>query len=81
MKFMDFVRKIFSRKFWIAAAGVTTGVAMIFGATETEIGTVSGAILALGSVASYIVVEGKIDLKRLQSAAEAFIKGEPSNGK
>ena len=59
MKFMDFVRKIFSRKFWIAAAGVTTGVAMIIGATETEIGTVSGAVLALGSVASYIVVEGK----------------------
>lgn len=80
MKFMDFVRKIFSRKFWIAAAGVTTGVAMIFGATETEIGAVSGTVLALGSVASYIIVEGKIDLKRLQNAAEAFIKGESSDG-
>lgn len=69
----ELIRKIFSRKFWLSAAGVTTGIALILGATESEISTVAGSIVTLGSVISYIIVEGKIDVKRAQNAAEAYI--------
>lgn len=71
----DFIRKISSRKFWLAAAGATCGMAMIFGVTESEIATVSGTVMAMASVMSYIFVEGKLDLKRLKNAAEALTGG------
>jgi hypothetical protein len=71
----DFIRKISSRKFWLAAAGVTCGIAMVFGVTESEIATVSGTVMAMASAMSYIFVEGKLDLKRLKNAAEALTGG------
>lgn len=71
----DFIRKISSRKFWLAAAGVTCGIAMVFGVTESEIATVSGTVMAMASVMSYIFVEGKLDLNRLKNAAEALTGG------
>lgn len=72
----DFIRKISSRKFWLAAAGVTCGIAMIFGVTESEIATVSGTVMAMASAISYIVIEGKIDVNRLKKAAESLTGGD-----
>ena len=77
----DFIRKFTSRKFWLAAAGVTCGIAMIFGVTESEIATVSGTVMAMASVISYIVVEGKLDLDRIRKAAEALIGGTDDGSK
>lgn len=76
----NILSKLLSRKFWLSVAGVTTGIAMILGVTESEISTVAGAILALGSVASYIMVEGQIDLNRLKNAAEKYIDGGKEDG-
>ena len=72
---IDILRKFTSRKFWLAVAGVTCGMAMIFGVTESEIATVSGTVMALASAISYIVIEGKIDINRLKKAAEALTGG------
>lgn len=61
MTFKDFLRKLTSRKLWIAIAGVATGVATALGGEASDIQTVAGAIVALVSAVSYIVVEGKVD--------------------
>lgn len=64
----DFVRKITSRKLWLAIAGVATGVAMILGIEGTEITNVAGAVTALASVITYIITEGKVDAEHLKNA-------------
>lgn len=67
---MNLKQKLSSRKLWAAVAGVVTGVSMIFGLDQNIINTVSGAVVALGSVLVYIVTEGKIDAEAVGSAAE-----------
>jgi phage shock protein PspC (stress-responsive transcriptional regulator) len=61
MTFNDFIRKLTSRKFWLAVAGVATGVAVALGADATEIESVAGTITALLSAVGYIIAEGKVD--------------------
>lgn len=66
----NIIRKLSSRKLWMAIAGVATGVAMSLGVNATEIRTVSGAIMSIISVVVYIVVEGKIDAESVKKAIE-----------
>ena len=40
----NFLKKLTSRKFLAALAGVATGLAMVFGVDETTISTVAGAV-------------------------------------
>lgn len=58
---MDLFRKLTSRKLWMAIAGVATGIATIVGVEGSEISTVAGSVMALASVITYIITEGKID--------------------
>ena len=62
------IRKLTSRKLWLAFAGVATGIAMVLGVESTEIGTVAGAVTALVSVVTYIITEGKIDAESVKTA-------------
>ena len=64
------IRKLTSRKLWLAIAGVTTGVAMILGVDGGDITSVAGAITALASVITYIITEGKIDAESVKTAVE-----------
>ena len=64
----EILRKLSSRKLWMALAGVATGVAMALGAESTEISTVAGAVTAIVSLATYIITEGKIDAEGVKSA-------------
>ena len=64
----SFLRKLTSRKLWMALAGVATGVAMALGANTTDISTVAGAVTAIVSAVTYIVVEGKIDAEGVKTA-------------
>ena len=68
---MDILKKLTSRKLWLALAGVATGVAVILGVDGSEITTVAGAVTALASVVTYIMTEGKID-------AAAVSGGDPN---
>lgn len=61
-----FINKISSRKFWIAFAGVATGVAMTLGISESEITSVAGVVLTIITAGTYIVTEGKIDVERVK---------------
>ncbi len=65
-----FLRKISSRKFLAALAGLVMGLAMVFGLDEGVISTVSGAVTAVASVVAYIVSEGKVDAAAVGEAAE-----------
>ena len=58
---MDIRYKLMSRKFWAAAAGVVSGLAMVFGLDEGIVNTVSGAVVSMASVITYIITEGSID--------------------
>ena len=67
----EILRKLSSRKLWMAIAGVATGIAMALGVDTTEIGTVAGAVTALFSVVTYIYVEGKVDAEGVKNVIVA----------
>ena len=55
---------------WAAVAGLVAGLGMAFGLDEGIISTVAGAVVALSSVITYIVTEGKIDAEGVKVAVE-----------
>ena len=63
----EILRKLTSRKLWMAIAGVATGVAMALGVDSTEISTIAGAVTALISIVTYIYVEGKVDAEGVKN--------------
>ena len=67
---IDWKRKLSSRKLWAAAAGIVTGLAMVFGLDEGTISSVAGAVVSVTSVMAYIVTEGKVDAESVKNAAE-----------
>lgn len=67
----NFMRKLTSRKLWMAIAGVATGVAIALGVDGGDITNVAGAITAVASVITYIVTEGRIDAESVKNAIEA----------
>ena len=66
----EIIRKLTSRKFWMALAGFVSGLIVAFGGAEGTASTVSGCILQGASVLGYLLAEGLTD------AAEA---GAPMN--
>ena len=67
----ELLRKLSSRKLWAAIAGLVSGLAMAFGLDETVISTVAGAVVAVASVATYIVTEGRLDAQGIKKAVES----------
>lgn len=67
---MNLKQKLSSRKFWAMVAGVVAGVATIFALDQSIVETVSGAIVALGSVVVYVITEGRIDAAAVGNAAQ-----------
>jgi len=78
----NIIRKITSRKFILALAGIFTGIAMALGVDSSDISTVAGAVTAIASAVTYIVVEGKVDSEAVKKSVEATqdaveaVKGE-----
>lgn len=66
---MDIKRKLSSRKLWACVAGVVAGLAVIFGLDESMISTISGAVVSLASLITYIMTEGKVDAAALYASA------------
>lgn len=65
----EFLKKLTSRKFLAALAGIATGLAMVFGVDEGTISTVAGAVTTAASVVSYIMSEGMVDAAALDAKA------------
>ena len=64
----EILRKLSSRKLWMAIAGIASGIAMALGADSSEISTVAGAMTAIASVVTYIITEGKVDAESVKNA-------------
>lgn len=69
-----FIRKITSRKLWIAIVGIVIGLATTFGISESEYSQVAGVVTSLASVVSYIIGEAITDAARADADIVASIK-------
>mgnify|MGYP004593664923 CR=1 FL=1 len=61
MKKEDLVRKLTSRKFWMAVAGFVSGLIVAFGESAATAETISGLIMSGASVLGYLLAEGLAD--------------------
>ena len=61
MRKEDIIRKLTSRKFWLAVAAFVTELIIAFRGDAEQAETVSGIIMAGATVIAYIVGEGLID--------------------
>lgn len=57
----DWIRKLTSRKFWMALAGLVAGLVAFFKNPTTDGEAITALIMALGSVIAYCVGEGLAD--------------------
>ena len=57
----DIIRKLTSRKFWMAVAAFISGLIVAFGETAETAETVTGLILAGATVLGYLLAEGLTD--------------------
>lgn len=57
----DIIRKLTSRKFWVAIAGLVSGLIVAFDGDAETAETISGLILQAASVLGYILAEGLAD--------------------
>lgn len=57
----DIIRKLTSRKLWVAVAGFVSGLIIAFDGDAETAETVSGLILQGASVLGYIIAEGISD--------------------
>ncbi len=62
MSKQDFIRKLTSRKLWLAVALFVSGVLTAIGKKETA-ETVAGLIMQAAAVLGYIVGEGLVDAR------------------
>lgn len=67
------IQKLTSRKFWLGITGVVSGLIMMFGVADTDVETITGALLAIGSAVGYMITEGMVDAKSL---GQIFENGE-----
>lgn len=78
MKKIDWVRKLTSRKFWMAVAGFVAGIAMICGAKPEELEKIiSGAAMAIAAFASYSFAESRTDSAAAIGGVEPEKKDDP----
>lgn len=61
MSRQDIIRKLTSRKFWMAVAMFVSGLIVAFGGEPSTAETVSGCLMQGGAVIAYILAEGWTD--------------------
>lgn len=66
----NLIRKLTSRKFWLAVTLFVSGLITAFGGDEGTAATVSGCIMQGAAVVAYILAEGWAD-------AQPYVLGEP----
>lgn len=60
----DIIRKLTSRKFWVAVAGFVTGIIVAFDGDAQLAETISGLIMSGATVLGYLLAEGLADSSR-----------------
>lgn len=64
----DILRKITSRKFWVAVVSFITAILVAFKVPDASISQVTAIIMAFGSLFAYIFAEGWVDSARVKDA-------------
>ena len=64
------IRKLSSRKLWVAMVGVVVGLATTFGITENDYAQVVGVVGSVASVLGYIFGESTVDAARERNKNE-----------
>lgn len=59
------------KKILTMVLGLVTGLSIVFGLDQNTVNVIAGSVVAIGSVISYMVTEGKIDIERLKAAGES----------
>lgn len=85
MKKEDIVRKLTSRKFWLALVGFVTPLLLAFGMAESTTAQVTAIIMAGADVLGYLLAEGLTDAAAVPAAAagtviETEVKTEEAEG-
>lgn len=60
----DFIRKLSSRKFWVAVVAFVSALLVAFNVPDASISQISAIIMAFGSLLAYIFAEGWVDSAR-----------------
>ena len=58
----DIIRKLTSRKFWVAVVGFITPLLLAFGVAENDVSQVTAIIMAGADVVAYLIAEGMTDV-------------------
>lgn len=69
----DIIRKLTSRKLWVAVAGLISGLILAFNGDAETAETVSGIILQVASVIGYLLAEGLADAA--SAKADVIVEG------
>ena len=75
MTWKDIVRKLTSRKLWMAIAGFVAGLLVALGESAATAETISGLIMSGASVLGYLLAEGLAD----SANAEVIVTAEEQN--
>ena len=67
---IDWKSKLTSRKFWCAIIGFVTAILVAFNVSNLEIEQITAIISAMGVLIAYIIGEGVVDAKRVESEGE-----------
>lgn len=65
----DILRKLTSRKFWLAVALFISGLIVAFGGSKETAATVSGCIMQGAAVLGYLLAEGAADAASAKNGA------------
>lgn len=60
----DLIRKLTSRKFWVAVMAFITPLLLAFGVAEDTVTQVTAIIMAGADVVAYLIAEGMTDSAR-----------------
>ena len=67
---MDIKRKLSSRKFWAAIAGIVVGVVVSFGGDGDTISSIAGTVMSIISAVTSIIAEATVDKASAGKAVE-----------
>jgi len=71
----DWIRKLTSRKFWVAVAALVGGLVGFLKNPTTDTEVIASLILSLGAVVAYIAGEGMVDAAH--AGGTIVIENEP----
>lgn len=67
---IDWIRKLTSRKFWAAVIGFVTTILVALNYSQLEVEQVAGILGATATLIAYILAEGFVDSKRIETEKE-----------